>query len=82
MNKATLKQKLHDYIDIAEEKKLKAIYTILESELEEGKWWNDKETVAELERRTEELRTGKEKGFTWDEIKERVRKSSPANQKA
>ena len=54
MDTTLLRQKLHDYINMAQEKKLEAIYTILESEIEASNWWEDKEFVAELDKREEE----------------------------
>lgn len=32
-------------------------------------WWNDEEMVAELDRRSEDLRSGKVKGIPWEEVK-------------
>ena len=44
--------KLYDYIRVAEDKKVKAIYTMLAGEIEEDyDYWNDKNFVAELEKR-------------------------------
>ena len=36
MTTATIRKKLHDYINIADDKKVKAIYTIVEDEMESG----------------------------------------------
>ena len=44
MTTAAIRQKLYDYIRVAEEKKIKAIYTMLEKEIEEEfDCWNDNE---------------------------------------
>ena len=52
MKSAELKQKLHEYIDFAEEKKLKAIYTMIEDEIEQPyNYLDDKDFMKELERR-------------------------------
>lgn len=51
MKSAELREKLHNYIDTAQEKKLKAIYTMLEEEINEtNNLWENEEFVAELER--------------------------------
>ena len=44
MNTASsLRDKLYDYIRVADDKKLSAIYNLLENEIEEtNKWWKDK----------------------------------------
>ena len=47
-----LREKLHSYIETAHEKKLKAIYTMVEEEIDEtSNLWGDEGFVAELERR-------------------------------
>lgn len=58
------RQKLHEYISTADDKKVKAIYTIIESDLNEMyEWWNDKELIAELDLRSDDLKSGKDKGY-------------------
>ena len=32
-------------------------------------WWKDEELVAELERRAEDMNSGKVKGIAWDDVK-------------
>jgi hypothetical protein len=42
MNTTTIRERLYDYIRIADEKKIKAIFMMLEDEMvKETKWWND-----------------------------------------
>jgi acyl-CoA reductase-like NAD-dependent aldehyde dehydrogenase len=36
---------------------------------ERYEWWNDEEMMAELDRRFEDLKSGKDKGFTLEESK-------------
>jgi hypothetical protein len=73
MKTSALKQKLHDYIDMAEEKKLKAIYTILENDIEENyDWRNDKELLTELDKRQSDLETGLVMGISWEDVKMRA----------
>jgi hypothetical protein len=50
MKTEELKQKLHDYIDSAEDKKLEALYTVLGGDIEDTvyDWQKDEEWLAEL----------------------------------
>ena len=69
MTTGTLREKLYDYIRVADEKKLKAIYTILEDEItEETEWWKNKSFTDELDKRYAAWQTGEEKAFTPEEI--------------
>ena len=36
---------------------------------ERYEWWNDEEMMAELDRRSAELRSGKDRGISWDDLK-------------
>lgn len=59
MKNKQIKERLHHYIETADEKKLKAIYTMVEEEIEEATdMWRDKEFVAELERREKRYLNG------------------------
>ena len=57
MKTEELKQKLHAYIDSAEDKKLEALYMVLEGDTDHAvyDWQKDEEWLAELERRSEDL---------------------------
>jgi len=73
MNTTTIRQKLHEYIKVADDKKVKAIYTIVESDINEmNEWWNDESFIAELDKRSSYLKNGKDKGITWDELKKGI----------
>lgn len=50
MSSAQIRQRLHDYIDIVEDKKLKAIYTLLQDYIDGG-YQLTEEQKAELDRR-------------------------------
>lgn len=51
MNTTTIKQQLHGYLEIADNKKLKAIYTMVEDEIKETQVEYNDEFKAELDKR-------------------------------
>lgn len=67
MTTAQLKQQLHDYIDHAEATKLKAIYTLLESEIEDNYSLSEEQRL-ELDRRYNDYKNGIGAQYSWDEI--------------
>jgi hypothetical protein len=69
MNTGTIREKLYDYIRVADDKKVKAIYTMLEDAIaEEVKWWDDNRIVDEFQKRYDAWNTGKEKGYLMSDI--------------
>jgi len=66
MTTTQIKQKLHSYIDNAEDKKLKAIYTLLQDDIGEDYKFT-KEQEAELDKRFNDYQNGIGKTYTWDE---------------
>ncbi len=70
MSAVTIREKLYDYIRFADEKKVKAIYTMVEGEIsEELNLWDDPAFLNELDQRLAEYESGKVKGSTWTEVK-------------
>ena len=60
-----IRNKLHHYIDTAPEKKVKAIFTLVEDEIDETLInWEDEKFVEELKNREANYLTGKNKGYT------------------
>jgi recombinational DNA repair protein RecR len=77
MNNSTLaiRHKLYDYIRVADDKKLSAIYHLLENDIEQTQeWWKDKAITQELDQRYKALEDGTDKGFTLEEVKSSVSK--------
>lgn len=74
MTTSIIRQKLYDYIRDAEDSKVKDIYTMLidDAEGEDYDRWNDEEFVAEMVKRSEDLKSGKVKGVSWDEVKKKA----------
>ncbi|MEQ1677478.1 MAG: hypothetical protein ABL876_12295 [Chitinophagaceae bacterium] len=80
MTTLVLRKKLRHYIDGADDKKLKAIYTILEKEIEtEEVIWDD-QFIKELKRRSGEMKTGHAKTYSWNEMEKAARKMIRAKQ--
>jgi hypothetical protein len=72
---ASIRHKLYDYIRLADDKKLSAIYSLLEGEIEETKeWWKDKGFVEELDRRYEALESGADKGYSIEQLQTSIDK--------
>lgn len=75
MNTTSIRDKLYDYIRVADDKKLYAIYNLLENEIEQSsEWWKDKKFTLELDRRYQALESGLDKGFTIEELEKSVSK--------
>lgn len=78
MNTSTIRKKLSEYIKVADDKKVKAIYTIVEREINEmDHWWDNKDLIGELNSRSEDLKSGKDKGIGWEELKKGIKRSTP-----
>lgn len=74
MTTTTIRQKLSDYIRFADDKKIRAIYTIIENDLNQNFDLWKKEFINDMEKR--ELDTEKKafEGKSWDVIKEKAKK--------
>ena len=76
MTGAAVKQKLHDITEHADSKKLKAIYTLLENDSEEGDHAFTESDLKELDRRHENHISGKSKTYPQEEFMVAMRKYS------
>jgi len=80
MSTTDIRQRLHHYIDTAQDKKVKAIFAIVENEIEETyDFWSDESFVAELQRREKSYLNGTSKTFTLEQTilraKQAIKKS-------
>lgn len=74
MRSTTIREKLYDYIRFADDKKVKAIYTMVEEEITaKGSPWDDPAFISELDRRLAEYESGKIKTSAWEEVKAKAR---------
>ncbi|MBD1363902.1 addiction module protein [Mucilaginibacter sp. ZT4R22] len=65
-----IREKLHDYINEADDAKIKVLYSMMEIDFEEKvSSWEDEDFLEELDRRKAEFESGKVRGSTWEEIK-------------
>lgn len=74
MSTLGIREKLQDYIRIADDKKVKAIYTMIENDLATYDWWKDEKLMAEFDKISSDFESGKQKGFTLNEMNERINK--------
>jgi hypothetical protein len=73
MDAAVLREKLHQYINTADEQHLTAIYVLVEDKLAQGERKYDEETMNMLYERQENYRNGISKSYTPEEVIERAK---------
>jgi hypothetical protein len=81
MNTAAIRQELHNYLEVAEDKKVKAIYTMMQESIKESAVDYSDEFKAELDSRNESYKNGSAKMITAQESKKRIQKILKANRK-
>ena len=74
MTTHALRQKLHSYLEVADDKKIKAMYIMMEEDIEESAVEYTDAFKKELDRRHAEYKSGKAKMITAAESKKKVRK--------
>ena len=73
MDTLTIREKLYEYIREADDETVEELYANIKNEVSEPyEWYNDPELVAELERRSADLKSGKDKGFTGEESRQQI----------
>jgi len=69
MTTTAIRERLVDYIRVADDKKVKAIYALLEDQIvPKYEWSEDEEFVAELDERVRRYEAGVDRGYTLDEL--------------
>ena len=81
MTTLAIRQQLHNYLEIADDKKVKAIYTMMEDEIKESAVVYTEEFKAELNKRYAGYKSGKTKMVTAEESKKRIQKTLRASRK-
>jgi hypothetical protein len=75
MTISAIREKLQDYIKTADDKKIEAIFTLVESDIEkEYHWWEDEEFLDELDERGRRHKEGIDRAYTFEEAKEEILK--------
>ena len=72
MDTVVIRAELHDFINHTDDKALEAIYTVVNESEKLHEWWKDRELVAELNRRYDDLKSGKDKGMTLEQATEHL----------
>ena len=74
MSTIAIRQKLHSYLEVADDKKVKAMYVMMEEDIEESAVEYTDEFKKELDRRYADYKSGKAKMITAAESKRRIQK--------
>jgi len=70
MSATTIREKLYNYIRFAEDKKIKAIYTMVEEDINTNyQWWEDKDFMSMISKDANEIKKGKLKTFSLAQVK-------------
>jgi hypothetical protein len=82
MTTAAIREKLHDFINTADDKQVKAVYSIFEDEIakEEYDHWKDEDFLKELKTRLDDIEKGNDEGLSWEEVKMKARAEFKAKQ--
>ncbi|SEP21886.1 addiction module protein [Mucilaginibacter sp. AW1-7] len=74
METEVIRERLQEYIRFAEDKKVRAIYTMVESEIKmDIDLWEDEDFLNEINARVDDYESGKVQGISWEEVKKRAR---------
>ncbi|SEP04744.1 hypothetical protein SAMN05192574_1205 [Mucilaginibacter gossypiicola] len=74
MGTAEIRERLHEYIRFADDKKVQAIYTMVESEIvEELNLWEDQDFLNEMKDRVDEYESGRAEIVSFEDFKKNIR---------
>ena len=74
MTTEAIRGKVQNYLDAIDDKKIKAIYTILESEIEEtlAEYSLTENQLSEVKERRKDYLSGKSEMMSWEEVKRQL----------
>jgi hypothetical protein len=81
MNTTAIREELHNYLEVAEDKKVKAIYTMMQESIKESAINYSKEFKAELDSRFDTYKDGSAKMINAKASKSRLQKIIKAHSK-
>ena len=81
MSTTAIRQKLHSYLEVANDKKVKALYTMMKDDVEESTVEYTNAFKKELDKRYTDYKSGKVKAFTATESRKRISKILNARKK-
>lgn len=73
MSTSEIREKLIRYMRVADDKKVKAIYTMVEDEMDTSANDWDEDFIMELERRSKSIAHGTAKTYSWEETRAAAR---------
>jgi predicted transcriptional regulator len=68
MGALLIREKLQEYIKTADDKKVKAIFTMLETEIETNAWWKDESLIKKFDKEYDNYVSGKDKAYSLEEV--------------
>ncbi len=74
MDTATIRQQLHNYLEVANDKKINALYTIIEKEIHETEFEYPENLKNDLDKRYAEYKNGTGKMVSASQSKKRIEK--------
>lgn len=72
MSTVSIRQKLHNYLEVADDKKVKAIYAIMENEIEKSALEYTDDIKTELDKRYANYKNGQAKLISPEESRKRI----------
>lgn len=72
MGTSQIRQRLHNYLEVADDKKIKALYAIMEDNINEASVEYTAEFTKELDKRYADYEAGKQQLVDADESKKRI----------
>jgi hypothetical protein len=82
MTAVVIREKLHQIINRASDSKVKAMYTLMKDNEESvDDKWNDKAFVNEMQSRVDDVLSGKDKGYSVEQVISMARKKLAKSKK-
>lgn len=73
MSTSEIRERIIRYMRVADDKKVKAIYTMVEDEMDTSANDWDEDFIKELERRSKRIANGTAKTYSWEETRATAR---------